>query len=195
MPAVNKYVGKIHYTGVENGWSEAYYLLGNTPAAAKVQLAAIIALRTPMLSDQIEITYANVSDLGLKRESYCALGSPVLGDSTVTTWVPNNDNDCIQVRLETAAGKHADHYFHGVPDSCVVNGSYDPAAEAGAWDDLLDLLIAGLILNCGHLTRVNPEDPSTWTIDAYTNSFKRGYTTRKTGRPFGLRPGRRKAGG
>lgn len=195
MPAINKYVGKVHYTGLIQGWSEMYYLKANTPTGAKTQLSAIIDLRKPMLSDQVEVTFANVSDLGIKRDSYCALETPVNGDSTVSTWVPNSDNDAIQIRLETADGKHADKYIHGVPDGVVVNNQYDPAALTGAWETLLTALRAGLITNTGHLTKVNPEDPTTWTIADYTSTFNRGYTQRKTGRPFDLRVGRRKAGG
>lgn len=194
MAAINKYVIKLYMDGLQGGWSEVYIAKGETVSAAKSDATALINGRKAMMSNQLTIIYANVSDLGVARDSYLALDGIAEGSMTTTTAVPNRDGDAFLVRMETAGGQHADRYLRGVPDSCIVEAVYDDTGAAGAYETALAAFLTTLKDHTMHLNKVDPADPTTWTLSAWTNTFRRGITYRKTGRPFGALRGRRPPG-
>jgi hypothetical protein len=189
MSALNIFLGKIQYAAAQ-GWSESYYLKGTTLAAAKVNLNALVTARLPMLHSSIDIDYANVSQLGVNRDSYIVINGPQAGTDTITADAPNRLSDAILLRQESLGGRICNRYMHGVPDNAVLNNSYVATGNA-AWDALLTAYITALKANSGFLKKVNPADPTTWLIEDWGQVVSRGLTSHKVGRPFDLRPGRR----
>lgn len=191
MAAINKFVIKLFMDGVQGGWSEVYIAKGETVTAAKDNATALINARKAMMSNELTIIYASVSDLGVLRDSYLALDGIEAGDMTPTTAKPNRDGDAFLVRMETADGKHAERYLRGVPDACIIDAVYDDSGVGGVYETALAAFLIALKDNTMHLNKVDPALPSTWTLSAWTNTFRRGITYRKTGRPFGALRGRR----
>lgn len=194
MAAINKYVGKIYFDGLQGGWSEVMILKGETVEAAKLNMTALIDGRKAMMSDQLTIIYANVSDLGVARDSFLAQDGIADGSMTATTAKPNRDGDAFLVRQETAAGKQVPRYLHGVPDACVVDGVYDDAGVAGAYETALAAYLTLLKTHTAYLKKVTPSDPTSWQLIPWETIYRRGITYRKVGRPFGALRGRRPPG-
>lgn len=190
MPAESVYIGRLHLSGLTQGWSEVYYLNGNTKAAALTNMTAIITARKAILSDSIALDYANVSQFGVNRDSYIALESPTEGDMTATTWKPNRLADCLLLRQETATGKVSNRYVHGIPDAVIVDQEYDAAGIGVAWTTPLTAFLAALKDNTGFLLTDKTVTPNTHTVVAWDKVVNRGLTGRKVGRPFVTRPGR-----
>lgn len=191
MPALNIFIGHIYYSGTPQGFSEAYYLKGTTKDAAVLNLQALVTKRKAMLHESIEIVFSNVSQLGVKRDSFITQNDVQAGDSTITTWQPNRLSDAILLRQETATGKVSNRYVHGVPDGVIVAGLYDAAALTGAWDTTLDDYITKVLSETAYLNKVDKTDPTTWVLVDWAKVVKRGATSHKVGRPFDLRRGRR----
>lgn len=191
MSALNIFIGRIFFSGSPQGFSEAYFCKGTTKDAAVLNLQALVTKRRAMLHESIDIVYSNVSQLGVKRDSYIAQDDVLSGDSTITTWQPNRLADAILLRQETATGKVANRYVHGVPDGVIVNGLYDGSLLAGAWDTVLDDYITKVKSETAYLNKVDKTDPTTWVLVDWNKVIKRGATSKKLGRPFDLRRGRR----
>lgn len=189
MTALSIFLGKIQYAASQ-GWSESYYLKANTLAGAKTNLNALVTARQPMLHSSIDIDYANVSQLGVTRDSYIVINGPLSGSDTVAADAPNRLNDAILLRQESQSGRICNRYIHGVPDNAVVNNAYVASGNA-TWDGLLTDYITALKANAGFLKKVDPNDPTTWTVEDWGQVVSRGLTSHKVGRPFDLRPGRR----
>lgn len=189
MSALNIFLGKIQFGSV-GGFSESYYLKGVTLAAAKINLSALVTARQAMLHSSIDIEYANVSQLGVNRDSYIVINGPQAGSDTVTVNAPNRLQDAILLRQESQGGRICNRYVHDVPDPSVVNGSY-VASGVPAWDTALTAYIVALKANAGFLKKVNPLDPTTWIIEDWGQVVSRGLTSHKIGRPFDMQRGRR----
>lgn len=188
--SVSIYLGKIQYSGVPQGFSESYYLTGSTLSAAKTALSNLVTARKGMISNTLDIEYANVSQLGVKRDSFIVINGPQAGSDTVTANVPNRLSDALLIRQESQAGRICNRYLHGVPDPAVINGSYLVGGVA-AFDTALAAYLTALQTNSGFLKKVNPADQSTWIVETWGTITNRGLTSHKVGRPFDLQRGRR----
>lgn len=190
MTAVNIFLGKLQVSGLGQGFSESYWLKGNTITAAKTALSAIVTARKALLASIFFIEYANVSQLGVSRDSFIVISQPTIGTDTVTANIPNRLQDAILLRQESALGRICNRYLHGVPDPACVGGNYVVGAVA-AWDTLLATYITALTTNTGFLNKHASTDPANWTVDDWGTIVQRGLTDHKVGRPFGQQAGKR----
>lgn len=190
MSALNIFLGKIQVSGLGQGFSESYWLKAVTLTAAKTALTALVNARKALLSSILFIEYANVSQLGVSRDSYIVISAPTMGSDTVVANIPNRLNDAILIRQESVGGRICNRYLHGVPDPAAVGGNYLVGAVA-AWDTLLATYITALGTNSGFLNKHASNDPTTWTVDDWGTIVPRGLTDHKVGRPFGQQAGKR----
>lgn len=188
------FVGRADYNGLGQGWSEVYYLSGNTVSAAKAALLAIVDARHNMLHADLACVYANVVQIGVKRKSFYVRPTEVKGQLTDATMKVNRLQDCLWLRQETAAGDSANRYIHGVPDKCCIEGDYLADTGAGSYDGLVTALKAVLLTNTGYLKRDVTAGVTSFSIIAYTSIEIRGLTGHKVGKPFDQQRGRRSVG-
>lgn len=191
MPAYPIFFAKLDFAGQGQGWSEVFTMNANTVSAAKTAAADLIAKRLACLSADIELVYANLTQLGVKRKAFALVTSIQVGVLASPANDANDVADCILLRQETADGDHANRFLHAPPDDAIVSGIYTTGAVA-AYDTALTAMRASIIADTGYLRKVNKDDPATWSVVSWTSTAIRGKTRHKVGRPFDERAGKRR---
>jgi hypothetical protein len=184
------YYGQMYFDADGQGWSEGYYLLNNSLAGAKTDMATLIAGRQAFIYLGYAINYARVSDLSVLRDAYIIGSGAVPG--LLTTGKVNRVADCMLVRGQhpSPPGGHNNFFWHGVPDESIVDGSYFPTGNA-PYDTALAAYLVLVKSLCGWATKKKRQGQIT-TITGYDSVALRNITSRKVGRPFGMEVGRRR---
>lgn len=190
MSATGIWVGKVYFGGVDQGWSESYWMQATTSAAAKTALAAVITARKACLHTVYDILYSYVSQLGVNRDSFIVGGTVVNGSDTVVANIPEDAAIALLLRQESAEGNICNRYLHGVPKPSVVNREYIVGGVA-AFDTALAAYITALTASTGYLKKTPANPGFTYTIETWGTIVTRGATRHKVGKPFDLSHGRR----
>jgi hypothetical protein len=183
---------KMDFAGQGQGWSEVFTMKSTVLTDAKTDAASLITGRLAMLSADIELVYANLTKLGIKRKSYAMVNDITPGVLASPAADANDVADCLLLRQETAAGDHANRFLHAPPDPSIVSGAYFPTGLAG-YDTALAAFRASILSKTSYLLKPNKTDPTTWSLVAWTSTVIRGKTRHKVGRPFDERAGKRRS--
>lgn len=175
---------------IEYGWSEVYPLQATTYAAGATALAALAALRLPMMCTDTHLVGSRLSDGDVRGDSYPTGIAPAPGTyitGTPASYLPEQTLRILQLNIPL---QRASRWIRAIPDDqYTVKGIYTPT---GPYIALVDAYGAALETNVCIAKRIGtfPTTPA-WAftnVSSYDGPFQ---DRRKYGRPFGLPHGRR----
>lgn len=205
----------LNFDGNENGWSERLYLpTGSSPPVALATL--ICQYRLLCLSPDCKLVWAKVSQVGNPRDARaCLLSFPVVGGYTgVLTGSPpvpiagtnttDNDQDSVMIRIETAQGRWANRWLHGIPDIQVSQGNLLAAIQelngpapalgtlpgANLWPALVGIYLRVVQDMTVFFKAVTTGDSKVYYTDTIASVIPRKMGLHKVGRFFGQSVGR-----
>lgn len=182
----------------DRGWSESYWRDNPSHAEGLTQALALMNQRLRLMPGDCEIHAIRVSQPGLPRDSL--LERPLTVTGTIprgiypadpSTAVVNQATDAFVVELIAAADRKNRIYLRGIPDTLINSGVFvgDPAWAArfnGPAPSFESLLVTN-----NWLVRVKSPVAGAFLTQPISSIRGTILTSRKTGRPFGLHPGRR----
>ncbi len=108
------------FSGNQQGVSETVYLPDADRASAITSAQDVLRWRLACLSAGLTCDFARVSKWGGQRDSSVVADAfPITGGWPGSTFSVNIISDALTVRLETAEGKWANRWLHGVPDAAI----------------------------------------------------------------------------
>lgn len=210
MATGNLFQGFVYFNSNGQGWSEKYHFANSTRDTAKSKLNEIVRRRLFLTPPDVEVVYARVSLYDTPRDSKAVVGNVGPGLANTTAYGANLTSvdyheTALRVRLETANGQFAIREFSGLPDTEVESdllvsaiaplhtGDIAPIPAPGAsvsyaeeWASFLEYLME----NTSYV-KADAVPGGTYTPDVWTDAIVLAITSRRRGRPFGMRAGRR----
>lgn len=181
----------------DQGWTEGYFLDQPDHDGARNALGILALRRTHILSTDAHIQAVRVSNIDSPRDSlltrYTEGATPERqGDygGGIDPEPCNQPSDAAIIELVSTPARKGRIYLRGIPDALIASGAFTPDAE---WLAAFNTLAAswGATIRDGSF-RVRTKDPAGGAFfSVITQVNLMGLTTRRTGRPFGLRRGRR----
>lgn len=176
-----------------SGISEVYPIQATDYAGAIAKLNAIAVARLALLSDDVHLAYAVVSDSAIRGDSVFVgthvgeSGSYVAGSAPHLTYEPET---CLLFRLTTNdATKRGSRKLKFIPANLFTNaGVYSPYTE---WTDALANWQAAVVAGASVATNLHSTTVPFYHFEPITQVTFNRQTSFKSGRPFGLIPGRR----
>lgn len=175
----------LNKTDMSRGWSEAYYPIGPSIDDADANMQAVINARIAMLPPNYVIAWARVDNPDTPRDSkfVSSIAYPAPGTYAPTppTYLEKTEAATLWEFVGSPTIKNR-KFIHGLVNVDITNGdTYTPTPALGtattAW-------ASAVMANCFAWG-----GPSLLYIPIVQVLVK-GLTTRRVGRPFGLRPGR-----
>lgn len=189
-----QYRGTIVLEGGSNGWTEQYYLVGSSQAAAVDNLLFIAAGRIAILQADCAIQTAFLSDVAVRGDSVLIPG--ISGPGTAVDPLGFVDLDiALLVKWQVGVFTRNKTFLRGLPAAQLVSNQW---AFTTPFLVLLGSYISAVIANAVMpITTRNLSPPPNYIISSYApilagNANIRA-ARRKSGRPFGLPRGRRVA--
>lgn len=211
------FILRLHVNTLGAGFTETYVLPGNDYATVLPVARNVCLYRRGLFGLGCTMPFASVSQLGPAREARAAIDEPLgphpetlakVGQQNESDYYPDNPDDALVYRMETALGQWTNRFFRGIADISIkrfdITAPYVPYATGApqivpATDtaaSLVTYIRSGLAYirdnTLWHKTTsaVKP-DPGPWNLAAWVVMTARKVGLHKTGRPFGQLAGRR----
>jgi hypothetical protein len=195
---VGIFVGKLTYEGdvataVQGavGWNELYFFDAASYAAADISLGTISGARLATLAADCKLVGVLLSDTAVKGDSYPS--AITLGPGSYAPSGPMtsyNPDMAIRVRFDAGTLKRSSRWVRCVPkDSVTADGEYAATVAYG----IAISAYLGSVKNLAQMaTRIHGAvTPPFYSLSAYTDYDAVALESRKIGRPFSQRRGRR----
>lgn len=214
---LDQYQLTMNMSGGTMGWSEKVFLPQATLGDALEQAVRVVGHRLNCLPVTCQMDWARISLMQGERDAHSVLTSyPAAGlydpgftspetETNPEKITPNLTSDALRYRLETAEGPYSMRFLHGIPDErisadLIKTAIAEVTVDPGDPEDVdpttvaFHVLVANYLYIVKHETkfvRVRIVDDSKLIEKAdIFQLIVRGVEYKKTGRPFGQRPGR-----
>lgn len=181
----------------DQGWSETHYAIADTHQDVYDALLALANKRKACMPPDCFIIGLRVSATDTKRDSILNIFPAATGVGSLQGAYGgvagpervNQASDALICELRFDPATKNRIFLRGLPDSLIVSGVFAPdvgftQALTGAGGFLSALLNSTI-------WRVRTKTPTGFSYSSATSFAQQALTSRKTGRPFGLRRGRR----
>jgi hypothetical protein len=184
----------------DQGWSESHYGDHVDYTTAGVNALALANARLGLLTSDAYIIARRISKPDTKRDSVVTLypiGSDdeLIGEAegNVANLKCNQPSDAVIFEVRASPALKNRVYLRGIPDTYIVSGEFTPAAAwtTQAVGNAVGTYLSRLKEGGWYVKAKDAESEGGFSYSFITDGAVLGLTSRKTGRPFGLRRGRR----
>lgn len=181
-------LGTNYFQRAEQGWSETWPIQASDYSTALGILQTGTDLRLATLCPDVSHLGGRVSDVTVVGDAL------VMGPRGVGTFTPPNgvsaaDNVVLLIRYNAGVKPHSIRGFHAVPASQITGPNYNPGA---IFQGVVTNLNNWVVNQTAILTVTGKGAQRTFRMNPISTSVVLHLSTRKQGRPFGLRRGRRR---
>lgn len=174
------------------GWSETYFINATDYSTAATTLDGLRAARLPTLTPEVSLVGGFISDTAVKGDSFPVSFAVPEPGTYAPTGAPKSYNPDVALRVLYVAGtaKRGSRWVRCIPqDNVDAQGDFAPVA--GFTTVLNNYLnqIASVVSLASKIK--GAVTPPFYTLSTYTGFTKIGMESRKIGRPFSGRRGRR----
>jgi hypothetical protein len=186
--------GQILLGDSDAGWSETYWLDAATHEAAMTALDTICTARMALSTPDVEAKVLRVSAEGIKGDSFLKAATAPIGTYVATGVTALDPNTAMQVNAYNADHTAWTHWFiRGIPID-QVNMKIPAsllAAGIAPWPANLTAYLAALVAGAKLNTKKGDPVGTKKLVPIVSTGKNIPLVTRRAGRPFHLRHGRR----